>query len=188
MCFAEGETGVGAGACARAGRLHVVLRSPRVRRERPAPGQDRGEHRPRHRRARRQPAAGSQVLPCWLLHGRRDHVELPQVHPTQVAPTWTTKSATAASLNIGLAAQALRRGHSRPRRQLLVARLAVERVAGRLVPAAPSGPVGGLGRASPAVAHLLVEHPEALPGLQRHRLQPCPPVPRGRDAHGQVWL
>ena len=82
--------------------------------------------------------------------------------------------------------QALRRGHPRPRGQLLVARAAGERVAGGLVPAAPAGPVGGLGRPPPAVADPLVEHPEGLPGVQRDRLQPRPPVRGGQAGHPKV--
>jgi hypothetical protein len=97
-----------AGACTRAGYLPAVLRSAWVRRERPAPGPDREEHRPRHRGARRQPAAGSQVLSHRLLHGRRDHVELPKVHPTQVNKAATKQvllligTINSANLNISL--------------------------------------------------------------------------------------
>lgn len=93
-------------------------------------------------------------------------------------------------LNISLSCtvQALRCGHSRPRRQLLVVRLAVERVVGRLVPAAPAGPVGCLGVSSLAVADILVEQPETVPGLQCHRIQPGSAL-RGRQvAHPQIRL
>jgi hypothetical protein len=182
-----------AGACTRAGYLPAVLRSAWVRRERPAPGPDREEHRPRHRGARRQPAAGSQVLSHRLLHGRRDHVELPKVHPTQVNKAATKQKLFFLSEQsnqfsqpehfvITVVTQALRCGHSRPRRQLLVVRLAVERVVGGLVPAAPAGPVGCLGGTSLAVADLLVEQPEDVPGVERHRLQPRAPL-RGRQAY-----
>ena len=73
-------TGAGAGA----GDLPALVRPAWVWRERPAPGEDGEEHRLGHRAARRRPGARPQVLPHRLLHGRRDHVELPQAHPAQV--------------------------------------------------------------------------------------------------------
>uniref|UniRef100_A0A452Z6J9 Uncharacterized protein n=1 Tax=Aegilops tauschii subsp. strangulata TaxID=200361 RepID=A0A452Z6J9_AEGTS len=138
------------GAATGTGHLPAVLRPPGVLRERRAPGADGGEHRRRHRRAGRQPAAGAPVPPHGLLHGRRDHVELPQAHP----------------------AQARRRGHSRAGRQLLVVRPAAGRVPGGVVRAVPARPSRRLGRPPPPVAGQLVEHPEAVPKLQRQGPQP----------------
>ena len=84
--------------------------------------------------------------------------------------------------------QAFGRSHPGPCGQFLVVRVPCERDPGRLERAAGAGQVGR-GRGAPrALAHLLVERPEAVPGLQRHRLQPGHHVPGRHGTHPHLRL
>jgi hypothetical protein len=82
--------------------------------------------------------------------------------------------------------QAFRRSHPGPCGQLLVVWVPHQRIVGRLERADPTGPMGRSRGPPRALAHLLVEHPEALPGVQCHRLQSRHPLSRGHGRHPQV--